>query len=109
MAGAGATTAVPDATPPPPAKEHETGGLNVTPTSTSTSSTSHKSIVPSEPAAGKPPSSSPSHSQASAGKTKSGFMDKIKGEIKVLSGKLEHKQEKVDEGKRMMGKSASKN
>jgi hypothetical protein len=36
-------------------------------------------------------------------------MDKLRGEMKVLSGKLEHKQEKVEEGRRMMGKAGSKN
>ncbi|KAJ2913967.1 hypothetical protein MD484_g6440, partial [Candolleomyces efflorescens] len=33
---------------------------------------------------------------------KHGFMDKVKGEMKVLSGKLTHKEEKVLEGRRLM-------
>lgn len=35
---------------------------------------------------------------------KPGFMDKLKGEVKVISGKLSHKEDMVEEGKRMMGK-----
>ncbi|KAK7046142.1 hypothetical protein VNI00_007145 [Paramarasmius palmivorus] len=35
---------------------------------------------------------------------KAKLMDKIKGEMKVISGKLGGKEEKVEEGKRMMGK-----
>ncbi|PPQ72433.1 hypothetical protein CVT24_003128 [Panaeolus cyanescens] len=35
---------------------------------------------------------------------KPGLMDKIKGEIKIVSGKLGGKEEKVEEGRRMMGK-----
>ena len=35
---------------------------------------------------------------------KTGFMDRLKGEIKVISGKLSHKESKVEEGRRMMGK-----
>jgi hypothetical protein len=31
-------------------------------------------------------------------------MDKVKGEMKVLSGRLTHKEEKVLEGKRLLGK-----
>ncbi|KAJ3501030.1 hypothetical protein NMY22_g19061 [Coprinellus aureogranulatus] len=33
-----------------------------------------------------------------------GFMNKVKGEMKVLSGKLTHKEEKVEEGRRRLGK-----
>jgi hypothetical protein len=36
---------------------------------------------------------------------KSKFMDRIKGEVKVISGKLAHNEEKVEEGRRLMGKS----
>jgi hypothetical protein len=35
---------------------------------------------------------------------KSSFMDKIKGEVKVISGKLAHDEVKVEEGKRLLGK-----
>ncbi|CAA7263933.1 unnamed protein product [Cyclocybe aegerita] len=35
---------------------------------------------------------------------KSGFMDKLKGEMKVISGKLGHNEEKVEAGRKMMGK-----
>jgi len=31
-------------------------------------------------------------------------MDKLKGEVKVISGKLGGNEEKVEEGRRMMGK-----
>ena len=37
---------------------------------------------------------------------RSKFMDKIKGEVKVISGKLAHNEEKVEEGRRLMGKAA---
>ncbi|ESK86501.1 hypothetical protein Moror_9852 [Moniliophthora roreri MCA 2997] len=36
---------------------------------------------------------------------KAKLMDKIKGEVKVISGKLGGKEEKVEEGRRLMGKS----
>jgi flagellum-specific peptidoglycan hydrolase FlgJ len=35
---------------------------------------------------------------------KSGFMTKLKGEAKVLSGKIGRNEEKIEEGKRMLGK-----
>jgi hypothetical protein len=35
---------------------------------------------------------------------RSKFMDKIKGEVKVISGKLAHNEEKVEQGRRLMGK-----
>jgi uncharacterized protein YjbJ (UPF0337 family) len=35
---------------------------------------------------------------------KTGFMNKVKGEMKVLSGKLTHKEDKIEEGRRLMGK-----
>lgn len=35
---------------------------------------------------------------------RSSFMDKIKGEVKVISGKLAHDEAKVEEGRRLMGK-----
>ncbi|KAL1744808.1 hypothetical protein HDZ31DRAFT_63787 [Schizophyllum fasciatum] len=35
---------------------------------------------------------------------KSRFLDKIKGEAKIISGKLGHNEEKVAEGKRLLGK-----
>ncbi|KAF8957161.1 hypothetical protein BDZ97DRAFT_1847597 [Flammula alnicola] len=38
---------------------------------------------------------------------KPGFLDRLRGEMKVLTGKLEHKEEKVEEGRRMMGKSTA--
>ncbi|KAL0952994.1 hypothetical protein HGRIS_007202 [Hohenbuehelia grisea] len=47
-----------------------------------------------------------SSSSMSTGGTpkKPGFMDKLKGEAKVISGKLGKNEEKVEEGRRMMGK-----
>ncbi|KAJ7574409.1 hypothetical protein C8J56DRAFT_471590 [Mycena floridula] len=39
-----------------------------------------------------------------ASPTKSSFMRKIRGEVKVLSGKLGKNEEKIEEGRRMMGK-----
>jgi hypothetical protein len=35
---------------------------------------------------------------------KPGFMDKLKGEVKVISGKLSHKESRVEEGRKMMGR-----
>ncbi|KAK0432777.1 hypothetical protein EV421DRAFT_1457406 [Armillaria borealis] len=35
---------------------------------------------------------------------KAKFMDKVKGEVKVLSGKLGNNESKIEEGRRMMGK-----
>ena len=35
---------------------------------------------------------------------KPGFMDKLRGEVKVISGKLSHKESRVEEGRRMMGR-----
>jgi len=35
---------------------------------------------------------------------KLGFMDKVKGEIKILSGKMSHNESKIEEGRKMMGK-----
>lgn len=35
---------------------------------------------------------------------RSKFMDKIKGEMKMISGKLAHNEEKIEEGRRLMGK-----
>jgi hypothetical protein len=40
-----------------------------------------------------------SPTQSGSGKPK--FMDKVKGEIKILSGKIGHKPEKVEEGQRL--------
>ncbi|PPQ71142.1 hypothetical protein CVT26_010836 [Gymnopilus dilepis] len=104
------------------AKATVTGTGAGTGTAKPTTDVEHKTDVPSQPAAGRAPQSQ-SQSQSSSksgsgsgngagnggnatatGKTKSGFMDKLKGEMKVLTGKLEHKQEKVEEGRKMMGK-----
>jgi hypothetical protein len=35
---------------------------------------------------------------------KSGFIHKVKGEMKILSGKMSHNETKVEEGRKMMGK-----
>jgi hypothetical protein len=35
---------------------------------------------------------------------KSGFINKVKGEMKVLSGKMSHNETKIEEGRKMMGK-----
>ena len=49
--------------------------------------------------------SSPSEdSTDSKGEKKPGFMSKLKGEVKVISGKLGHNEAKIEEGRRMMGK-----
>ncbi|KAF8055194.1 hypothetical protein FPV67DRAFT_1436622 [Lyophyllum atratum] len=49
--------------------------------------------------------SSKGHSTMAAGSPhKSSFMDKVKGEVKVISGKISHNDEKVEEGKRLLGK-----
>ncbi|KAG6816149.1 hypothetical protein H0H87_008329 [Tephrocybe sp. NHM501043] len=49
---------------------------------------------------------STSGSEGSAGseRQKVGFLKKMKGEAKVISGKLGHNEKKVEEGKHMMGK-----
>jgi hypothetical protein len=36
------------------------------------------------------------------GRKKVGFFDKVRGEAKVIVGKIEHKKEKVEEGKRIL-------
>ncbi|ORX40752.1 hypothetical protein BD324DRAFT_18808 [Kockovaella imperatae] len=41
-------------------------------------------------------------SSGGSSKKKVGFMSKLKGEIKVISGKLDHDKEKVEAGKRMI-------
>lgn len=45
-----------------------------------------------------------SHVEHETVRKKPGFMDKLKGEMKVISGKLSHKESKVEEGRRMMGR-----
>lgn len=35
---------------------------------------------------------------------KSGFIHKVKGEMKILSGKISHKESKIEEGRKMAGK-----
>ena len=45
-----------------------------------------------------------SNTSTSSPTKKHGFMDKLKGEVKVISGKLGGNEEKVEEGRRMMGK-----
>lgn len=59
------------------------------------SSQSHTSTTPSKV---------PSTDSRDSEKTKVSMADKIKGEAKIISGKLSHKEDKVEEGKRMMGK-----
>jgi hypothetical protein len=43
-------------------------------------------------------------SEVTAIPKKSGFMHKVKGEMKILSGKLGHNEAKIEEGRKMMGK-----
>ncbi|KAL1747094.1 hypothetical protein HDZ31DRAFT_61541 [Schizophyllum fasciatum] len=55
------------------------------------------------------PSSAPHEAEKARGATTEGHvkvstLDKIKGEAKVLSGKLSGKEEKVEEGRKLMGK-----
>ncbi|KAF9566041.1 hypothetical protein CPC08DRAFT_814952 [Agrocybe pediades] len=45
-----------------------------------------------------------SHGSDDSTHKKPGLMTKLKGEMKVVAGKIENKAEKVEEGKRMMGK-----
>ena len=47
---------------------------------------------------------SSSHAEHETVRKKPGFMDKLKGEMKVISGKLSHKESRVEEGRRMMGR-----
>jgi len=49
-------------------------------------------------------SSSGQESNNSSIRKKPGFMDKLKGEAKILSGKLGGKEEKVEEGKKLLGR-----
>jgi hypothetical protein len=46
--------------------------------------------------------SASSVSTQGGGRRKVGFFDKVKGETKVIIGKIEHKPEKVEEGKRIL-------
>jgi hypothetical protein len=57
-----------------------------------TSNTSVSSRIVSGPSSGSP--------------HRSKFLDKVKGEVKVISGKLSHNEGKVEEGRRLMGKTA---
>ena len=55
------------------------------------------------------PTNSLAEEAADAGKItatpkKSGFIHKVKGEMKILSGKMSHNESKIEEGRRMMGK-----
>jgi hypothetical protein len=45
-----------------------------------------------------------SHAEHETVRKKPGFMDKLKGEVKVISGKISHKESKVVEGRKMMGR-----
>jgi hypothetical protein len=54
-----------------------------------------------------PISPSSSISARSSEKTKASLLDKVKGEAKVITGKLSHNEEKVLEGKKLMGKTPS--
>lgn len=51
----------------------------------------------------RPQFSNSSGSSGSVGKKRK-FMDRVKGEVKVLSGKLGNNESKIVEGKRMLGK-----
>ena len=44
------------------------------------------------------------HAEHETVRKKPGFMDKLKGEVKVISGKLSHKESKVEEGRKLMGR-----
>jgi hypothetical protein len=46
--------------------------------------------------------SNASHESGSMRRKKVGFFDKVRGEAKVIVGKIEHKKEKVEEGKRIL-------
>lgn len=48
--------------------------------------------------------SSSSNGSGGSERRKSTFMDKLKGEAKVLSGKMSHNEEKIEQGKKLMGK-----
>ncbi|KAG5648971.1 hypothetical protein DXG03_000320 [Asterophora parasitica] len=47
---------------------------------------------------------SPATTTGSGEHNKAGFVGKIKGEVKVISGKLGHDEKKIEEGRHMMGK-----
>ncbi|KAF5340037.1 hypothetical protein D9611_012422 [Ephemerocybe angulata] len=65
------------------------------PTTTATHSTS-----PNTSAQGRTGSAG----SAASGHKKAGFMSKVKGEMKVVAGKMSGNEQKVEEGKRIMGK-----
>ena len=44
----------------------------------------------------------PSMNSTASGKKKVGFFDKVRGEAKIVMGKIEHKKEKVEAGKRIL-------
>jgi hypothetical protein len=58
----------------------------------------------SDPKEGAPVTKDVANSTDCASPRKISFLDKIRGEIKVLSGKLGNNQDKIMEGKKMMGK-----
>ncbi|KAK0200562.1 hypothetical protein DFS33DRAFT_166928 [Desarmillaria ectypa] len=82
--------------PPVPSSDN----LKVADSGHSTSSNASKFV---ENSAVTPQISSSSDSSGSVGK-KPKFLDKVKGEVKVLSGKLGNNESMIEEGKRMMGK-----
>ncbi|KAF9526173.1 hypothetical protein CPB83DRAFT_908575 [Crepidotus variabilis] len=49
-------------------------------------------------------SASPSSDSGSGPAKKTGFMSKVKGEMKVLSGKMSKDEAKIEEGRKLMGK-----
>ncbi|KAF8981105.1 hypothetical protein BDQ17DRAFT_1379990 [Cyathus striatus] len=80
-----------------------TGPTKSDPTHDADATTARSPSSAGEPSASGDNNSSKKTDSAS-GKEKHGFMDKIKGEMKVISGKLGHDEEKVELGKQMMGK-----
>ncbi|KAG5633682.1 hypothetical protein DXG03_006813 [Asterophora parasitica] len=80
------------------------------------SDTSHSPVVANADSSTAPNASSPHGSKinyttsrtsgSSRSPQRNSFLNKIKGEVKVLSGKLAHNEQKVEEGKRLLGKVA---
>ncbi|KAF7979631.1 hypothetical protein HWV62_41585 [Athelia sp. TMB] len=67
------------------------GLLNRTPSMSSTASGKKKGWL----------NRTPSVSSTASSKRKVGFLDKVRGEAKIVMGKIEHKQEKIEAGRRI--------
>ncbi|KAF6756183.1 hypothetical protein DFP72DRAFT_294650 [Ephemerocybe angulata] len=102
--------------PPVPEKndEHHVSPVGAdTRGDSTTATTGHESKPRTAPTSTATHSTSPNTSthgrtgsagSAGSGHKKAGFMSKVKGEMKVVAGKMSGNEQKVEEGKRIMGK-----